>query len=167
MWNRWARGVLWVLTLGTAALIFWFSAQSGTDSSALSGKLTHLALRVIRHFAGDWYGALSQAQRLRLEDVLGFLIRKLAHFSEFAALSFFIQLLRASYGKARPIFWSWAAGAAYAATDELHQMFVELRSPMLRDVCIDSAGALMGVLAAMLLCALFRPLTRRRSVQKS
>lgn len=37
------------------------------------------------------------------------------------------------------------AAAVYAATDEIHQLFVAGRSGRFSDVCIDSAGALLGV----------------------
>lgn len=41
---------------------------------------------------------------------------------------------------------SWIICTLYAGTDELHQYFVPGRACSLRDVCIDSAGALLGVL---------------------
>jgi hypothetical protein len=41
-------------------------------------------------------------------------------------------------------------GTLYAASDELHQMFSDGRSPQVRDVCIDSAGVLTGVLVTLL-----------------
>ena len=37
--------------------------------------------------------------------------------------------------------------AAYAFTDEFHQRYVPSRTPSLRDVAIDSAGAAIGVAA--------------------
>ena len=51
---------------------------------------------------------------------------------------------------------AWLASTAYAATDELHQMFVEDRGPALADVAIDGSGALAGILfmAALLLLRL-------------
>ena len=45
----------------------------------------------------------------------------------------------------------WCAGTAYAASDELHQLFVPGRSCQFRDVCIDSAGVLAGVLVFSLI----------------
>ena len=41
---------------------------------------------------------------------------------------------------------AWLIAAAYAATDEVHQLFVDGRSGSFVDVCIDSAGAFLGVL---------------------
>lgn len=41
---------------------------------------------------------------------------------------------------------SWIICTLYAGTDEFHQYFVPGRACSLRDVCIDSAGAILGVL---------------------
>ena len=68
-------------------------------------------------------------------------LRKLAHVTEYAILG--ALLLRATR---RP----WLAlglAAAYAASDEVHQHFVEGRHAALLDVAIDTVGALVGILA--------------------
>ena len=69
-------------------------------------------------------------------------LRKLAHFGEYAVLG--LLLVRA-FGR-EPL--AAAAGVAYAATDELHQHFVRGRHAAFRDVAIDSAGVLVGLLLA-------------------
>ena len=68
-------------------------------------------------------------------------LRKLAHVTEYAILG--ALLLRATR---RP----WLAlciAALYAASDEVHQHFVEGRHAALLDVAIDTVGALVGILA--------------------
>jgi VanZ family protein len=69
-------------------------------------------------------------------------LRKLAHFCEYAVLG---VLLARAIGR-EPV--ALAAGVAYAATDELHQSFVPGRHAAFRDVAIDSAGVLLGVVLA-------------------
>lgn len=69
-------------------------------------------------------------------------LRKIAHFCEYAVLG--LLLVRA-IGRERP---AVLAGVAYAATDELHQHFVRGRHAAFRDVAIDAAGILAGVLLA-------------------
>jgi len=66
-------------------------------------------------------------------------LRKLAHFCEYAILG--ALLLRARDRTELAV----AAGVVYAATDELHQHFVPGRHAALRDVAIDAAGVLAGV----------------------
>jgi VanZ family protein len=67
-------------------------------------------------------------------------LRKIAHFCEYAILG---ALLLRALGREVPAI---AAGVAYAATDELHQHFVAGRHAAVRDVAIDAAGVLAGVL---------------------
>ena len=47
-------------------------------------------------------------------------------------------------------FIAWITGTLYAASDEFHQMFTGERSPQVRDVCIDSSGAAVGCLLALI-----------------
>jgi VanZ family protein len=69
------------------------------------------------------------------------ILRKLAHSGEYALLA--ALLFRAL---ARP--WpAFLAAVAYAASDELHQHFVRGRAGTARDVAIDTAGALIGLIA--------------------
>jgi VanZ family protein len=69
-------------------------------------------------------------------------LRKLAHFGEYAVLGF---LLVRALGR-EPL--AAAFGVAYAGSDELHQHFVRGRHAAFRDVAIDSAGVLAGLLLA-------------------
>ena len=71
------------------------------------------------------------------------LLRKEAHFTEFAALGMCLAWLHGMLqkGKLRPFLW----GVLAAAVDETIQRFVPDRGPSLRDVCIDSAGVLTGI----------------------
>ncbi len=79
-------------------------------------------------------------------------VRKSAHFFEYAVLS--ILILRAfSIARAVPMErWSWTTASlaligsvAYAASDEIHQLFVASRGPSVHDVLIDSTGAAAGL----------------------
>jgi VanZ family protein len=69
-------------------------------------------------------------------------LRKIAHFCEYAVLG--ILLVRATRREVVAI----ALGVAYAASDEVHQHFVPGRHAAVRDVAIDAAGVLAGILAA-------------------
>ena len=74
----------------------------------------------------------------------GFLLRKLAHFTEFTALGMCLCWLFGMLGKGRllPLF----CGAAAACVDETIQIFVPGRVSSLRDVCIVSCGVRLGVI---------------------
>jgi len=67
------------------------------------------------------------------------ILRKCAHMAEFAVLA--VLLLRAC-GSVR---WAFALAVAYAATDELHQVFVRGRHGSPVDVAIDAVGIAIGL----------------------
>ena len=67
-------------------------------------------------------------------------LRKVAHAAEFAVLG---GLLVRALDRELPAF---LLGVAYAVSDELHQSFVEGRHGAPRDVAIDAAGVLIGIL---------------------
>ncbi len=70
------------------------------------------------------------------------ILRKGAHLAEYAVLGGLLYRALGREGLAL------AAGIAYAATDELHQHFVRGRHAAFRDVAIDAAGVLAGLLLA-------------------
>ena len=74
----------------------------------------------------------------------GFLLRKLAHFTEFAALGVLLGWLCGMLQKKRTL--PFFLGAAAACIDETIQIFVPDRGPAIRDVCIDSCGVLTGMI---------------------
>jgi VanZ family protein len=79
------------------------------------------------------------------------IVRKFAHLSEYAILA--LLLLRAAIcmsTRKRSIsilcVIVWVACVLLAATDEFHQTFVRSRGASFRDIMIDSAGAIFGLL---------------------
>ena len=91
-------------------------------------------------------------------NLLVFGFRKCAHLTEFATLALLVwHALRKPLRRAPgPWLWSqagetlWVA-VFYASTDEFHQTFVPTREGCVRDVMIDSCGAIAGLLALWLL----------------
>ena len=74
----------------------------------------------------------------------GGLLRKLAHFTEFALLGACLGWLHGMVNKKAAYALAW--GAAAACVDETIQRFVPGRGPSLRDVGIDTAGVLTGLI---------------------
>jgi VanZ family protein len=81
--------------------------------------------------------------------LLHHLIRKSAHFTEYAILSMLLYYSLAKITRLewrpRPALWSLLIAVAYSLTDELHQMFVPGRGPSIFDSGIDSMGAAAGI----------------------
>ena len=77
-----------------------------------------------------------------------FYVRKAAHMTEYCILAIAISFPFYVYG-VRGIWLILLAGAVcvgFAGLDEYHQSFVNGRGPSVRDVCIDSSGAAIGIL---------------------
>lgn len=65
--------------------------------------------------------------------------------SEYAVLAILLGLTIREYKKEPWLLFALAATAVYAATDEVHQLFVPGRSGQLQDVLIDTAGGALGL----------------------
>ena len=139
--------IIWML------VIFWFSAQVADDSQEMSDFFVHLL---------DAVFSLDIMRNEIIRDMTSFLVRKAAHMSEYAVLAILFGLTIREYKKEPWLLPALAATAAYAATDEFHQLFVPGRSGQLKDVLIDTAGGALG----LVLLALILYLKRRRKMKE-
>jgi len=78
-------------------------------------------------------------------------VRKCAHVTEYAVLALLLsRALRSIPTLRAKVSLSFTTGllacALFAASDEFHQTFVKSRTPSVRDVLLDVAGALVGLL---------------------
>ena len=135
--------------------VYMFSSQSGDSSGATSMNVTE---NVSQHIFADNIG------RDTLE-ILEQIIRKLAHFIEFAALGFFVFAFTDTFAikRKKAIIISLIFSALYALSDEIHQFFVPERACRLTDVLLDSFGALCGILIFIALCELIKLLKNRHN----
>ena len=97
------------------------------------------------------------------------ILRKCAHVCEYAILALLLwRALRggsAIRGKMSILFGAALLGCAvFAASDEFHQSFIKSRTPAVRDVLLDIAGALLGLLIGISF-ARRRPKKTRRVAQ--
>ena len=51
----------------------------------------------------------------------------------------------------------------YAASDELHQKFVDGRSAEIRDVCIDTCGVILGILLVILAGKIIKNIKKKKA----
>ena len=80
-------------------------------------------------------------------SVGGGLLRKFAHFAEFAALGVCLRWLLGMLDTKPIRQWLIPVTGAFlvACVDETIQMFVPDRGPGIKDVAIDTAGAMLGI----------------------
>ncbi len=145
-------------------MIFCFSAQQGETSGALSGRMTRWVIGI---FDSD-FGNRPIDQQESIVQTLSFILRKGAHFSEFALLGFFLMLhirqLQTRVPVVLPWLWAWGIGTLYAVSDEIHQGFVGGRYPAVTDVMIDSAGAATGVAILLLILQIYACNLRKKDL---
>lgn len=118
--------IIWMI------FIFIMSNTNGNDSSSQSNFFANIILQFINID----------------KETLTFLIRKVAHMSEYAILALFTYyaLIKIAFNK-RIIFQiTFLISFLYACSDELHQLFISGRSGQFTDVLIDSTGCLIMLL---------------------
>ena len=122
-----------ILLIANLAFIWGNSLLPGEISGAFSDWVKDLIAPLL-----GWEGGGSGG---------GGLLRKVAHFTEFACLGvclrWFWGMLNAK--RLKPFLFALGCAVAAACIDETIQIFVPLRGPGIRDVCIDTAGALTGI----------------------
>lgn len=127
--NKFAICLSWVAVIACMGAIFWFSSRSGGESQNQS----------------DFFATFFNL------PLSSFIIRKGAHFLEFAGLAVLLFIaLRLSFGYCRPIL-ALIVAAVYAASDEIHQLFVEGRACRIFDWFTDCLGAASGLAALCLI----------------
>ena len=97
-------------------------------------------------------------------ETLHHIFRKGCHLTEYAILALLCRhAIRRSLETVRTR-WRWdEAGLAlaivftYAASDELHQVFVPMRTGQVSDVLVDVCGGVLGLTLLWLVQKLFRP----------
>ena len=167
---RWATGLAAVAWM---VMIFCASAQTGSDSGGMSRGVADGLLALWSALTG---ASFEGAARDAAIEALQLPLRKGAHMSEYAVLAVlaFAHLLSWEKGRdssrgteaprlfgaapslVKPAGIAWGFATLYAATDEIHQLFVPARAGLATDVLIDSTGALIGVAFALLVVWLWR-----------
>lgn len=138
------------LVLAALAFIFSNSLQSGDDSGRLSGFVTALV-----------NGFLSA---LGLPTLTEHVVRKLAHFLEFALLGFLLNNCVRTYTPrwTRSLPLPLLLGLLAAHADETLQLYSPDRTSSVVDVWIDFGGVCTGTLCSAALLLLLAALARRR-----
>ena len=124
------RNIFLVLSILTMAAIFVLSSFPGNESHQMSA----LPSTII----ADSLPGLSELSVL--------IARKMAHFAEYLVLGFFMALY--TRGSKKELAIVFLVGFMFAVSDEIHQYFVPGRYCQLKDVLIDSAGVISGILSS-------------------
>ncbi len=148
------RVLLTAALVACILFIFHNSLQNGAASSQWSRAVTDFINRLL---AGIQLAPIPEA-----------VVRKLAHFCEFALLGFLLMLCLRVYTArfVRHVSWPLLGGMTTALCDETLQYLSAGRAPSVKDVWIDTAGVVAGLFAALLLLLVVRLLTELHAAKK-
>lgn len=137
------KSVYLMLCIVWMIVIFCLSAQSGGESGGLSDRVILFLERLsgLDLLHGGTFAA----------DMVRFVVRKAAHMSEYAILAMLLYAYFRAAGHKKSICWALLTAFLYACSDEFHQLFVPGRSGRWQDVCIDTSGAVLGLLFQQLI----------------
>lgn len=142
---KFRRYIFIFLSILVLLFIFLNSAQVSETSTDFSRGVTRW---ILSHFVSG-FDELDAAGQQRIVEQFNNIVRKAAHFSEYALLGFVVTLLFCQYprfeeSRGRLILLAVVCCMVYAVTDEVHQLFVEGRTGRVLDVLIDTAGSAIG-----------------------
>lgn len=114
--------LLWMI------FIFVMSSFDATSSSNQSNFIVDIITSIIN---------------IKDTGLLSLIIRKLAHFTEYFILGILVINFITRYDK--KIIIAILLCIIYASSDEIHQIFIAGRCFAIRDILIDSMGAISGI----------------------
>lgn len=131
--------ISWLLVVLWMALIFYLSHQPATESNRLSTGITERVVDIIERVTSDIDFDVSNFNHI---------LRKNAHLFAYLILGVLVSNALKGNGieGAKRILIALAICILYAISDEVHQLFIPGRAGQVRDVIIDSAGAVVGIL---------------------
>ena len=128
-----------ILLAACLCFIWGNSLQDGAQSGAMSGSIM------------EWVNTFLRLSESGAEN-LHHLIRKMAHFTEFACLGLLLTWLFGMMGEKRGHLFAMPllCGMMAACVDETIQVFVPDRGPSSIDIWIDTCGVTAGMIALLI-----------------
>ena len=161
------KRIVWViLIIINCTIIFSFSNKVADDSSKQSGRIVNFISQIVPIIKN-----MPEPDKTNfIEGTLTTIVRKTAHFSIYTLLgllsmNFMLTFKEKEFYKidlrclVALIFCTF-----YAITDEIHQYFIPGRSCELRDVCIDSLGALTGILLVIIVVGIYKKVKSKKKI---
>ncbi len=116
--------LLWML------LIFTMSSFDATESANQSNFIVNIITNIFK---------------IENIEVLSFIIRKLAHFTEYLILGVLVINMFTKNNLSKTYLLSIILCVIYATSDEIHQLFIPGRVCQIKDILIDSVGSITGI----------------------
>lgn len=129
-----------ILVIVWMSVIFLFSSNDGISSSEKSNRIARFAIEVLNDINP------SITEKDNFEEKLSFIIRKIAHFTEYFILGILLMnvMFILGIGDIR-IPLACIIVILYACSDELHQVLVDGRNGNIADTLLDSSAGLFAI----------------------
>lgn len=137
------RIIYLILLISWMLVIFNFSNQNGDTSLGLSDNVTEKAIDIKNSITHQEISTKEKKQKI-LD--YRYVVRKIAHFTEFCILGILVFLNLKNYKLKHIILWSTIFCLIYAGSDELHQYFAYERDARIMDILIDTFGGIFGII---------------------
>lgn len=155
------RIIFGILIIINCATIFYFSNQVADNSSQQSSRIVKLVSDIVPSIK-----KMKEPEKTTFkEEVLTPIIRKTAHLSIYAMLGIWTINFINTFEKlkiSKKVIISLLFCMLYAITDEFHQTLVPGRSGEIRDVLIDSLGALTGMMLILLISKIIQKIKQKQ-----
>ena len=152
-----ARIILIILIILNCIFIFKFSSEKSEKSDVRSGRVIQAIVELNPKTKN-----LSDEEKEKIKEDIVMPVRKTAHFTIYMSLGMLLFLCSKTFNAEdkKNVLVSLTFAFLYACTDEIHQMFVSGRSGEFRDVCIDSCGALFGIIIVFFLWKIVKKISK-------
>ncbi len=145
-----------VLSVCITAMIFWNSLQNMQVSNELSDGVRTDVTPILSRLVGD------------SEEVMDQIVRKAAHFVEFAALGLCLggiaSGMRDRFWRSSLLFFPLFSVLSVAVTDEFIQSFSD-RASTVKDVILDFCGGGFGLAVMVLTLAVLQRLVKKKEIK--
>lgn len=158
------RILLVILIILNCAIIFKFSSEVSDDSNQRSGRIVGLLVDIIPGIKDKD----QQEKEYIKEEILTPIVRKTAHFSIYASMGVLTICFALTYKGTyyQKSLCSLLFCISYSISDEIHQLFVSGRTGQVKDVFIDTLGALTGILVIYIIYRIVKKIKQKNKEEK-
>lgn len=146
--NLLIKAILLILIAICLCVISGFSDEDSKSSNNTSSKVTEIILdKTVSGFSD-----MPENEQKEMVKNTNPIVRKVAHFTEYALLGFLISLFIVFSGTRdlKPVIYAAAFCLIFSSADEIHQYFVPGRSCQFTDILIDTLGGALGAFLVFL-----------------
>lgn len=154
----------WIPAIIIMILIFCFSSKPADNSNESSMTVVNKIFNFYENITDSQY---QPAQISKIKESLNHIVRKSAHFCEYALLAMAIAFHLSVWKRKGKVLFLLPVviSCLYAITDEFHQTFVPGRAGLWKDAMLDTSGAATGTLLFVLILIILESKRLKNSIR--